>query len=183
MAAALVGAVERLWLSRSWTTRPRRAGETEDHYHFVDVATFEAAARAGRFLESATFLGHRYGTPRPDPPAGSDVLLEIDMQGARQVLDAHPDATLVLLLPPSEADQRARLEARGDDPEHVRRRVARGHDEVLEARQLGAVEVVNDQLDRAVAQVAGIVEDLRAARGRNGAPATSHVGEAELGPR
>jgi guanylate kinase len=182
VAAAVVAAVERLWLSRSWTTRPRRPGETEAHYHFVDPATFEAAEGAGAFLESATFLGHCYGTPRPDPPEGHDVLLEIDMQGARQVLERRPDATVVLLLPPSEAVQRARLESRGDDPEHVRQRLERGHAEVAEARALDALEVVNDRLEQAVAEVAGIVAGERAARGRGGAHAL-RAREAEPGAR
>src|SRR4029077_11564015 len=69
----LTGADDRLWLSRSWTTRPRRPGERHDAYRFVDRATCEAAANEGRFLEWAEVVpGQFSGTPRPDPPADSD---------------------------------------------------------------------------------------------------------------
>ena len=70
------------------------------------------------------------GTPIPDPPPGSDVLLEIDVQGAEQVLAHRPDATVIMLLPPSPAVQAERLKARGDDAEHIRRRVELGRSEV-----------------------------------------------------
>ena len=70
------------------------------------------------------------GTPLPRPPEGADVLLEIDVQGAEQVLAKRPDATVILLLPPSEEAQAARLAARGDEEEYIRRRVEKGRDEV-----------------------------------------------------
>ena len=70
------------------------------------------------------------GTPIPDPPLGSDVLLEIDVQGAEQVLGKRPDATVILLLPPSSEVQAHRLKARGDSEEHIRRRVELGQAEV-----------------------------------------------------
>jgi guanylate kinase len=153
-----------LWLSRSWTTRPRRAGEREDAYNFVDHVTFEEHAARGGFLEWAEFLGHLYGTPVPSPPPGADVLLEIDLQGARQVLDRRPGALVVLLLPPSDDVQRGRLESRGDPPEHVEQRLATGVDEVRLGREIAAHVVVNDQVERAVAQLEAIVEAARATR-------------------
>jgi len=163
VAERLVAADESLWLSKSWTTRPRREGEDDDAYVFVDRLTFENLADAGGFVEFAEFLGHLYGTPLPAPPPGHDVLLEIDVQGARQIVERSPGATVILLLPPSEGVQAARLRGRGDDEEHVARRLEAGRDEVAQAREFAHHEVVNDDLDQAVAQVASILGSLRQA--------------------
>jgi len=153
-----VAVVPRLRLSRSWTTRQRRTGEDEDSYVFVDTLTFEAKAAAGGFLEHAEFLGECYGTPLPDHPVGQDLLLEIDLQGARQVRARYPDAVVILLVPPSPEVQRERLQGRGDDPAAMDRRVAKGIEEVAGLRLFCDHEVVNDEIDRAVAELAAIVE-------------------------
>lgn len=155
-----------LWLSRSWTTRPRRAGEYEDAYHFVDRPSFEAEIEKGGFLEWAAVLDHLYGTPTPRPPAGEDVLLEIDVQGARQVLEQHPDAKVVLLLAPSVDAQAARLRARGDAEEHVERRIELGRSEEAEGRRLADHVVVNDDLESAVEQLSAIIAAARSASAR-----------------
>lgn len=147
----------RLWLSRSWTTRARRPGEPEDAYVFVDRATFEAHVATGGFVEWAEFIGNLYGTPVPDVAADRDVLLEIDLQGARQVRELRPDATLILLLPPSPDVQAARLRARGDDEDHVARRLAEGADEERSGRGIADYVVVNDTIARATADVASIL--------------------------
>jgi len=153
-----------LWLSRSWTTRARRPGEAEDAYHWVDRATFERKVDAGGFLEWAPFLDYLQGTPLPDPPPDRDVLLEIDVQGARQVKERYPAALLVFLDAPSEAAQRARLEERGDSPDRIEQRLALAAMERDAARALGAVFVVNDDLDRAVAELASVIEAARTPR-------------------
>lgn len=161
MVARLVERDPTLWLSRSWTTRPRRPSESPEAYTFVDDATFDSAVAADGFLEWAEFLGHRYGTPHPAPPQGEDVLLEIDLQGARQVLARHPDALLVLLVPPSPEVQAQRLRRRGDSEDDLRLRLEKGREEERLGRALTPYVVVNDDLDRAVAEVAGILEGHR----------------------
>jgi len=171
VADQLVARDSSLWLSRSWTTRAPRPGEVErGAYVFVDRTTFEEAVAAGRFLEWASFLDNLMGTPVPEPPPGSDVLLEIDVQGAEQVLDRHPDAVVILLLPPSPEVQAARLEARGDDESHIGRRVSLGRSEIERGSEIAAHTVVNDDLEQAVAQLAAIVEGTRAA-----APRAAHT--------
>lgn len=150
-----------VWLSRSWTTRPRRQGEAEDAYVFVTDEQFRRRVADGGFLEWAEFLGHLYGTPVPHAPPGDDVLLEIDVQGAEQVLEQFPTAVVVLLLPPSPEVQRSRLEARGDASEHIERRLRKGLEEVARGRKLARYEVVNTHVDQAVDELAGIVSETR----------------------
>jgi guanylate kinase len=171
LAAELVAADPTLWLSRSWTTRPPRPGERERNaYRFVDRATFEEAVGQGGFFEWAEFLGNLMGTPIPQPPEGADVLLEIDVQGAEQVLAKRPDATVILLLPPSPEVQAARLAARGDDEDHIRQRVEKGAQEVERGREVAAFTVVNDDLRRAQAELAAIVAGTRTAARRAATP-------------
>ena len=166
IAGALPDRVPGLWLSRSWTTRPRRAGEAEDAYNFVDEDAFEAHAREGGFIESASVFGHRYGTPAPDPPAGHDVLLEIDVQGATQVRKSHPDSVVILVVAPSRDAQEERLRRRGDDEDTIARRVAEAAREEAAGRELADHVVVNDELGRATEEAAAIVEGHRTRRGR-----------------
>ncbi len=157
-----------LWLSRSWTTRRRRPGEAEGAYVFVDRPTFMERVDSGGFFEWAEFLGHLYGTPIPDPGVGRDILLEIDLQGARQVRQLRPDATLILLLPPSADIQAARLRARGDDESAIAQRLRTGADEELWGRSIADAVVFNDDAGRAIAEVAGIVEGRRLAARQGG---------------
>jgi guanylate kinase len=153
-----------LWLSRSWTTRERRPGEPDDAYVFVDPQRFgEEVARDG-FLEWAEFLGNLYGTPLPSPPPGRDTLLEIEVQGARQVHERDPTALLIFVVPPSPEEQRRRLEGRGDPEELIEKRLAKAAEEEAAAAELGAAVVVNDYLDRAVDEMAAIIAAARAER-------------------
>jgi guanylate kinase len=164
LAAELVARDPSIWLSRSWSTRaPRPGEEARGAYVFVDRPTFEAAVAAGKFFEWAPFLDYLQGTPIPDPPPGTDILLEIDVQGAEQVLARQPDATVILLLPPSDAVQAQRLAARGDDEEHIARRVELGRAEVERAAKIAAHTVVNDDLERALSQLTAIVDATRSA--------------------
>ena len=166
IAGALAERVPRLWLSRSWTTRPRREGEAADAYRFVDDAAFEAHAAAGGFIESATVFGHRYGTPHPAPPPGHDVLLEIDVQGAAQVRAHHPDAVVVLIVAPSRRALEERLRGRGTDDETIARRLAEAPREEEAGRGMADHVVVNDDLFRATEEVAAILAGHRNNRGR-----------------
>lgn len=163
MVDELVARDPRLWLSRSWTTRPRRPGESADAYVFVDRETFEANEAVGRFLETNRFAanGHCYGTPWPEEPPGRDVILEIDLNGARQVRARVAGARLVLVVPPSREELERRLRARGDSDDHVERRLALADLEVAEGGEIADAIVVNDDLDRAVEEVAGILDGYR----------------------
>lgn len=115
----------------------------------------------GGFLEHAEVMGELYGTPVPDPPPGKDVVLEIDVQGLEQVRAIAPDTVAVLLLPPSRDAQADRLRQRGDSEAHVQRRLAMSEHEEARARAIADAVVVNDDLDRAVEEVAGILARYR----------------------
>jgi guanylate kinase len=162
LVARLMDRDPRLWLSRSWTTRPQRPGEAEDAYVFVDRAEFDARAAAGGFLEWAEPVAGQFsGTPVPENPPGTDLLLEINVDGARQVRERFPGAIVILVLPPSEDVQEARMRERGDPPERIAERVALGRDEARVGRSLADHVVVNNDLNRAVEEVAGIIHGYR----------------------
>jgi guanylate kinase len=150
-----------LWLSRSWTTRAQRPGEPDDAYVFVTREQFEMHRAELGFHEWAEFLGNLYGTPIVEPPPGQDVVLEIEVQGAAQIKRADPDALLVLVVPPSPEEQERRLRGRGDPDDVVQRRLAKANEETAAGRALGAVEVVNDDLDRAVGEILDIIGSAR----------------------
>jgi guanylate kinase len=158
----------RLWFSVSATTRPRREGEVDGRdYLFLDRGEFEQLRDEGGFLEWFDVYGDLKGTPRAPVEehlaAGDDVLLEIDVQGALAVRDAHPDAVLVFVRAPSREEQRRRLVARGqDDPDVIERRLAEAAAEEALADRFDAV-VVNDDPNRASDEVAAILAGQRGA--------------------
>jgi guanylate kinase len=158
----LMDEVPELELSVSATTRRPRPGEEDGvHYHFLTPEQFEQRVQSGAFVEHAEYSGNRYGTLRAElerrTAAGAPVVLEIELQGARQVREAMPDAVQVFIAPPSEDALRARLVGRGtDDPEQVEQRLATAERE-LEARGEFEHEVVNDRLEDAVAELTAIV--------------------------
>jgi len=155
-----------LWLSRSWTTRARRPSESPYAYCFTDRATFEVHIAADGFLEWVEFLGNYYGTPRPNPPEGADVVFEIDVQGAQAVRTQYPEAVLIFVEPPTRAIQEARLRSRGDDDATIEKRLRKAEAEETIGHTLADHVVINDHLERAVAEVAGIVTLHRSSGGR-----------------
>jgi guanylate kinase len=150
-------------LAVSATTRAPRSGEEDGvHYHFLEPAEFERLVAADEFVEHAEYAGHRYGTLRRElesrAAAGAPVVLEIDLQGARQVRAAMPEATQVFVAPPSFGELRARLVGRGtDDPDGVTERLGLAETELAAASEFPHV-IVNDRLEAAVAELLGVLE-------------------------
>jgi guanylate kinase len=162
---ALVERDPNLWLSRSWTTREQRPGESDDAYVFASPADFEMRIERGGFLEWTSFLGNYYGTPMPDPRPGRDTVLEIEVDGARQVKALHPEAVLIFLLPPSREEQARRLRGRGDPDDKVDQRVRKAEEEEPIGRALADHIVVNDQLDHTLDEMLAIIAHHRGAVG------------------
>lgn len=160
---ALLEARPDLRFAVSYTTRKSRPGEVDGvHYRFIDDETFGAIADAGGFLEWAEIFGHRSGTPAADVEEarseGADVLLEVDLQGARSVRVKAPDAVLIFLQPPSEEELERRLRERGtEEGEELERRLSEAKRELAAAPEFDHL-VVNDQVDRAVREVLAIIE-------------------------
>ena len=131
---------------------------------FVNRDTFLSAMEQGQFLETNEFAGngHLYGTPWPEPSDDQvDIVLEIDLNGARQVKQRYPDALAILVTPPSLEELERRLRKRGDDDEHVERRLDLSEYEVTAGQEIADFVVINDELARAADEVARILEDRR----------------------
>src|SRR5580698_7104255 len=163
----LVRRIPGLEQSRSYTSRPVRAGERDGvDYNFISRDAFEEMVQQDAFLEWANVFGHFYGTGRRETDerllAGADVVLVIDVQGARQVRAYLPNAIAVFVLPPSFEVLEQRLRGRcRDDEETIRRRLATARTEVAAAVSYDYV-VVNDDLDRCVREIGAIVAAERA---------------------
>jgi guanylate kinase len=151
-----------LALSVSATTRAPRPGEEDGvDYHFLTDAEFARRVEAGEFVEWAEYSGRRYGTLRSELQreldAGHPVVLEIEVQGARQVRETMPEAVQIFIEPPDGDALKDRLVGRGtDDPEAIARRLAVAQEELAAAGEF-QYRVVNDRLDEAVARLQRIV--------------------------
>ena len=158
-----------LRLSVSHTTRAPRAGERDGvDYHFVEDRRFRELVDRNAFLEHAEYGGHAYGTSwqaiEAPLAAGEDVVLEIEVQGARQVRERLPAACLIFLLPPDLEVLERRLRARGTDTEAVIQKRMALVDRELAAAGIFDYAIVNDDLDRAVEDVLAVIRGVRAGR-------------------
>jgi len=152
-------------LSVSATTRPPGAGEENGKdYWFLTREQFEQGIREDRFLEYAEVFGNYYGTPRSEVDQalvnGQTVLLEIDVQGGRQVKRMYPQATAIFILPPTKGELAGRIDrrGRGEDAPTRRRRLEEAEREIAEAMRFYDRMVINDDLEEAVAEVVAIVQ-------------------------
>ena len=151
--------------SVSATTRKPRPGEQDkEHYYFIDANTFKSMVDAGEMLESAEVFGECYGTPvRPVREAvdgGKNIILEIDVQGAMQVAEKVPDATFILIEPPSMDALESRLKRRGSEtPQQREKRLGEAESELRMAGESGIYQhkVINDDLDAAIEQVVAVI--------------------------
>jgi guanylate kinase len=165
----LLQEVPELEMSVSATTRKPRPGERDGvDYHFLSPEKFSEHVAAGDFLEHASYSGHRYGTLRSEVERrireGRPVVLEIELQGARQIRAAMPEAVPVFIAPPSPDALRARLIGRGTDtPQQVETRLQTAERE-LEAQPEFSHVVVNDRLGQATAELAAIVREALGGR-------------------
>ncbi len=157
----IVATVPNVWHSVSCTTRQPRPGEEDGRdYFFIDDATFQGMIDRQEFVEWARVYGHCYGTPRKPIvdrlDQGTDVLLEIDTQGAAQIKKKFEDAVLIYVLPPSLKTLRARLQNRaGDSPEEIKRRLQKAREEVWSYREYSYI-VRNDDLKQCLKELESI---------------------------
>ncbi|MCX7049415.1 MAG: guanylate kinase [Candidatus Sumerlaeota bacterium] len=168
---ALIAGDPQLAYSVSTTTRPIREGEINGvSYDFVTVEQFERMRAAGEFLESAMYMGNLYGT-RHDTverflAGGRDAIMDVDVQGARSIRASGMDAALIFILPPSMSELERRLRLRATEGEAViARRMARAREEMAAAMEFDYL-VINDDLERAVAETRAIIIAERRRAGR-----------------
>ena len=158
LVAALLQRHPEIWLSISATTRAPRSGEVDgQHYFFLERAAFEAKVAQGGLLEWAEFAGNCYGTPRQPVEqqlaAGRPVLLEIELEGARQVRRSFPSGVQIFLKPPSFEELERRIRGRGTDSEEaIARRLARARVELAAEAEFDAV-LVNADLEVALGEL------------------------------
>ena len=147
-----------LYLSTSATTRATRTGEVDgEHYYFVTRDEFQVMIERNELLEWAEFAGNFYGTPRlpveMQIARGNQVILEIELEGARQIARSYPDALKIMIMPPSTEELERRIRARGQDDEAaISRRLARARAELAAVDEFD-VHIVNDHLEKALSEL------------------------------
>jgi len=153
-----------VWSVSVTTRTPRQSDESGTSYEFVSRGEFERRERDGAFLESAEYVGHKYGTPKaPVEQAigeGKNVLLEVDVQGGMQIAANMPDSVRIFIVPPNRESLRARLEGRDRDArEQLSKRLAESDGEIAAAHESGCYQhfVVNDVLENTIEQVKTIL--------------------------
>lgn len=152
-----------LALSQSWTTRDQRPGEADDAYNFVSEDEFKAAIDAGGFLEWDHHFSNYYGSPVP-AATDADLVLEIDVNGARQIHESENEALFVFIDTPSIEVQRERMIGRGDSIEKVDERMLAGQTERELAESMPYLYVVNDDIGRCASEIAELIADYRKLR-------------------
>jgi guanylate kinase len=157
--------IPELALSVSATTRPPRPGEQDGvDYWFLSEDEFERRVQEGAFVEHAEYSGNRYGTLRTELQTGGPVVLEIEVQGARQIRETMPEAAQIFIRPPSDVALRDRLVGRGTDTtEQVQARLQVAEDELAAAGEFAHV-VVNDRLDEAADELEQLVRRYTGSR-------------------
>lgn len=159
---AVFPTIPNLKYSISVTTRPPRAGEVDEvNYFFRSEAEFDQMLKDDLLLESATFVGYRYGTPKSfvqdQIRAGNAVIMDIDIQGAKQIWEKMPEAVFVFLLPPTPEELSRRLRLRGSDSDEViKRRLAKSYEEIKHIVDYDYY-IVNDDLGKAAEQLRQII--------------------------
>lgn len=166
LVSALISSMQGIAVSISHTTRPKRPGENDGvNYHFVSEDKFDQMVTTGEFLECARVFDHAYGTSRQSVEAqlaaGTDVILEIDWQGARQISQHKSDCIRIFILPPSHRELEQRLKRRGEDDAAVVER--RMRDAITEMSHYDEYDyiVVNDDFHTALADITSIIRAHR----------------------
>jgi guanylate kinase len=160
----IVKQLDNIYLSISTTTREKKDSEQEGRdYHFVSRDKFERQIKAGNFIEYAEVFGNLYGTPKDKlveaMNKGKTVLLEIDVQGAQQVKKLYPEAKLIFILPPKQAELQKRIDGRGrDDEKDIEKRLEGAGIEIAAAWQHYEHIVINDDLEQAIEEIVQIIK-------------------------
>jgi guanylate kinase len=167
IARQTVKRMDDVCLSVSVTTRPQANGETNGRdYWFISKEDFDKRSRTGILLEHAEVFGNHYGTPKDKVQEalsdGKTVILEIDVQGARQVKEIYPDVVMVFILPPTHKDLAQRTKDRGrQDNQNAEDRLNGAGNEIAAAWQYYQHMVINDDLEQAVNEVINIIKEIR----------------------